>query len=233
MNNNLITMSNVSMSYGKKRVINDINLSLSNNKVIGLCGPNGAGKTTLIKMIVGLLRDFDGEILIDKNKIGKITKSLVSYQADTITLESNLSGNKIIDLYEKLYQDFDRNKFIDLLTKFKVPLDQPIKKMSKGMKEKFQLALTLSRNAKVFIFDEPIAGVDPASRDSILETIINHYSQDALLIISTHLIQDIETILDEVIFIDDGKVILHQNCDDLREERNQSIDQIFREEFKW
>lgn len=233
MNNNLITMSNVSMSYGKKRVINDINLTLSNNKVIGLCGPNGAGKTTLIKMIVGLLRDFDGEILIDKNKIGKITKSLVSYQADTITLESNLSGNKIIDLYEKLYQDFDRNKFIDLLTKFKVPLDQPIKKMSKGMKEKFQLALTLSRNAKVFIFDEPIAGVDPASRDSILETIINHYSQDALLIISTHLIQDIETILDEVIFIDDGKVILHQNCDDLREERNQSIDQIFREEFKW
>ncbi len=233
MNNNLITMSNVSMSYGKKRVINDINLSLSNNKVIGLCGPNGAGKTTLIKMIVGLLRDFDGEILIDKNKIGKITKSLVSYQADTITLESNLSGNKIIDLYEKLYQDFDRNKFIDLLTKFKVPLDQPIKKMSKGMKEKFQLALTLSRNAKVFIFDEPIAGVDPASRDSILETIINHYSQDALLIISTHLIQDIENILDEVIFIDDGKVILHQNCDDLREERNQSIDQIFREEFKW
>lgn len=233
MNNNLITMSNVSMSYGKKRVINDINLSLSNNKVIGLCGPNGAGKTTLIKMIVGLLRDFDGEILIDNNKIGKITKSLVSYQADTITLESNLSGNKIIDLYEKLYQDFDRNKFIDLLTKFKVPLDQPIKKMSKGMKEKFQLALTLSRNAKVFIFDEPIAGVDPASRDSILETIINHYSQDALLIISTHLIQDIENILDEVIFIDDGKVILHQNCDDLREERNQSIDQIFREEFKW
>lgn len=233
MNNNLITMSNVSMSYGKKRVINDINLSLSNNKVIGLCGPNGAGKTTLIKMIVGLLRDFDGEILIDKNKIGKITKSLVSYQADTITLESNLSGNKIIDLYEKLYQDFDRNKFIDLLTKFKVPLDQPIKKMSKGMKEKFQLALTLSRNAKVFIFDEPIAGVDPASRDSILETIIKHYSQDALLIISTHLIQDIENILDEVIFIDDGKVILHQNCDDLREERNQSIDQIFREELKW
>lgn len=233
MNDNLIKINNLNMSYGKKKVINNITLNLSNNKVIGLCGPNGAGKTTLIKMIVGLLRDFDGEILIDNNKIGKTSKSLVSYQADAITLDSNLSGYKTIVLYEKLYKDFDRNKFIDLLTKFKVPLDQPIKKMSKGMKEKFQLALTLARNAKVFIFDEPIAGVDPASRDSILETIINNYSDNALLIISTHLIQDIENILDEVIFINEGEVLLHENCDDLREERNKSIDQIFREEFKW
>ncbi len=233
MHNKIISIEDVSISYGHVEIIKNISLDLDSNKIIGLCGPNGAGKTTLIKMIVGLLRDFKGNITVDNNEISYISKSLISYQPDIITLDPNLNGKKALKQYKSLYKDFDEERFSELLIKLKLPNDKPLKKMSKGMKEKFQLALTLSRRAKVYIFDEPIAGVDPASRDSILETIINNYTKDALLLISTHLIQDIESILDEVVFINDGEIVLHENCDDLREKSNMSIDQLFREEFKW
>lgn len=233
MHNKIISIKDVSISYGQVKIIKNISLDLDSNKIIGLCGPNGAGKTTLIKMIVGLLRDFKGNITVHNNEIGYISKSLISYQPDIITLDPNLNGKKALKQYKSLYKDFDEERFSELLIKLKLPNDKPLKKMSKGMKEKFQLALTLSRRAKVYIFDEPIAGVDPASRDSILETIINNYTKDALLLISTHLIQDIESILDEVVFISDGEIVLHENCDDLREKSNMSIDQLFREEFKW
>lgn len=233
MHNKIISIKDVSISYGHVEIIKNISLDLDSNKIIGLCGPNGAGKTTLIKMIVGLLRDFKGNITVHNNEIGYISKSLISYQPDIITLDPNLNGKKALKQYKSLYKDFDEERFSELLIKLKLPNDKPLKKMSKGMKEKFQLALTLSRRAKVYIFDEPIAGVDPASRDSILETIINNYTKDALLLISTHLIQDIESILDEVVFINDGEIVLHENCDDLREKSNMSIDQLFREEFKW
>ena len=231
--NSIIEVKNLNMAYGRSKVINNVSLNLSDKKVIGLCGPNGAGKTSLIKMLVGLIMSYEGEILIDGHKVSKVTKEIVSYQPDVINLDSSLTGHKAIKQYKALYSNFEEARFLELFAKLKLPLDKPLGKMSKGMKEKFQLALTLSRNAKVYIFDEPIAGVDPASRDSILETIINNYTNDALLLISTHIISDIESILDEVIFITDGEIILHENCDNLRDERNMSIDQIFREEFRW
>ena len=233
MSKEVISINNVSMKYGREYALDDISLTLRSNRIIGLCGPNGAGKTTLIKSMVGLIRSYDGHITILDHSIGKETKALVSYQPDVITLPNSLTPQRAANEYASLYKDFNNKRFFELIEKLKLPMNKSIKNMSKGMREKFQLALTLSRDAHVYIFDEPIAAVDPASRDSILETIIQYYTKDALLIISTHLIQDIETILDEVIFINEGHLILHENCDDLREERGQSIDQIFREEFKW
>ncbi len=233
MNKTIIKVEDVSMRYGKDFSIENLNLSLSSSRIVGLCGPNGAGKTTLIKMIVGLIRGYSGDIKVLDHSIGKETKAIVSYQPDIINLDPSLSGQRAVKEYKQLYDNFDDERFLELFEKLKLPLNKPLKKMSKGMKEKFQLALTLSRKAEVYIFDEPIAGVDPASRDSILETIISYYTQNALLIISTHLISDIESILDEVVFINEGHLILHENCDVLRAERQMSIEEIFKEEFKW
>ncbi len=231
--NNIIEINNLYKKYGNYPVVRNVNLSLEKGKIIGLCGENGAGKTTIIKMIVGLLKDFDGSILIDGKEVGTDSKTIISYQPDRLILQKNLTGKLASKLYQDMYSNFDPMRLEELFVKMKLNGDTPISKMSKGMVEKFQLALTLARRADVYIFDEPIAGVDPASRDSILETILNNYAQDSLLIISTHLIQDIENILDEVIFIKAGEVILHQNCDELREERGKSVDEVFREVFKW
>ncbi|CAM3619362.1 ABC transporter ATP-binding protein [Erysipelothrix urinaevulpis] len=231
--NNILEIKNVNMHYGKKRVLTNINLELEPGKIVGLCGPNGAGKTTLIKIIVGLLKDFKGEVKINDKKIGAETKAVVSYLPDVEYLDSNMTAQKISSLYKDMYADFDMALLEDLFIKMKLDGRMPVGQMSKGMREKFQLALCLSRKADVYVLDEPIAGVDPASRDSIIETIIETYTKDALLLISTHLIQDIEPVLEEVIFLKEGSVVLHQNCDDLREERGMSVDGVFREEFKW
>lgn len=233
MNSNFLEIKNLQKSYGNFPVLKDINLSLDKGKIIGLCGENGAGKTTIIKTIVGLLKDYKGEIYVGGELVGPKTKALISYQPDRLTLPKSLTGVKASALYSDFYEDFDPLALEDLFIKLKLDGNMPISKMSKGMVEKFQLALTLSRKAEVYIFDEPIAGVDPASRDSILETILGTYAQNSLLIISTHLIQDIEKVLDEVIFIKGGGVYLHRNCDELREEENKTIDELFREVYKW
>ncbi|NLL74166.1 MAG: ABC transporter ATP-binding protein [Erysipelothrix sp.] len=233
MNNTILEIKDLNKHYGKREVIRGVNLSLTSGKIVGLCGPNGAGKTTIIKMIVGLLRDFKGEKRVNGDLVGSTSKAVISYQPDVEALNPSLTGKKAAVTYSEMYEDFDAGLLEDLFTKLKLESDLPIRKMSKGMREKFQLALTLSRKADIYIFDEPIAGVDPASRDSIMDTILSNYTQDALLIISTHLIQDIESVLDEVVFVNDGLITLHENCDDLREARNMSIDEIFREEFKW
>lgn len=233
MSDNYLSVRNLKKNYGKYQAITDINLELGGGRIVGLCGPNGAGKTTLIKMIVGLLRDYQGEILVKGNPVGAASKARISYLPDVEYIESTYTGFKAMEQYSIMYEDFDPKRLEDLFQRLKLDGSMPVARMSKGMREKFQLALCLSRNADIYIFDEPIAGVDPASRDSIIETIINNYTKDALLIISTHLIADIENVLDEVIFIKDGRSILHENCDDLRESRNATVDQIFREEFKW
>lgn len=229
----LLEIKNVSKKYGKKEVLKDITLSLDSGKIIGLCGPNGSGKTTLIKSIVGLLKDYKGEILIDGKPVGPETKAIVSYLPDIDSLSGNTTGHKISSLYADMYEDFDIHLLEDLFVKMKLDGKMMVSQMSKGMREKFQLALCLSRKAHIYILDEPIAGVDPASRDSIIETIIETYIDDALLLISTHLIQDIEPVLEEVIFLNEGVVTLHDNCDVLREQHDKSIDALFREEFKW
>lgn len=233
MRNEIVSIQNVSKRYGKTQVLNNVTLSLERGKIIGLCGPNGAGKTTLIKVLVGLLRDHSGEILIDGKPIGAHSKSLISYLPDTDTFDSKFTGAQAARLYKDMYKDFSETTLIELFEKMQLKLDMPLKKMSKGMREKFQLALCLSRKADIYFLDEPIAGVDPAARDSIIETILGNYSQDSLLVISTHLIQDIENVLDEVVFIKDGAIVLHENCDTLREEKGMTVDALFREVFKW
>lgn len=228
-----IDVNHVRKNYGGYQALTDVNLQLQGGRIVGLCGPNGSGKTTLIKIIVGLLRDFNGEVSVLGNPIGEKSKALVSYLPDVEFLQPSYTGFKAIREYSRMYSDFNAGRMEELFVRLKLEGDMPISRMSKGMREKFQLALCLSREAHIYILDEPIAGVDPAARDSIIETIINNYTNDALLVISTHLIADIENILDEVVFIRDGHVILHDNCDNLREERGTSIDEIFREEFRW
>lgn len=229
----MVHTEHLSKSYGKKTVLNNVNLALEAGRIVGLCGPNGAGKTTLIKIMTGLLADYKGTIQIDGQKVGAHSKAVVSYLPDILTLPKEMTGLKAASLYQDMYADFDIAIMEDLFQRMRLDAKMPLAKMSKGMRERFSLALTLARRAKVYIFDEPIAGVDPAARDLILETIIGTYTKDALLIISTHLIQDVETVLDEVIFLNDGRVSLHRNCDELRSETGKSIDELFREEFKW
>lgn len=230
---NLIEIKNVSKDYGKNKVLNTVNLDLNKGKIVGLCGPNGAGKTTLIKILVGLLRDYKGDVLVDKQVIGPHSKALISYLPDLNYFDLNINGNKAMNLYIDMYEDFDETIYMNLMDSMRLDMKMPLKKMSKGMKEKFQLALALARQADIYLLDEPIAGVDPASRDLIIETILANYNEDALMVISTHLIADIEPILDEVIFLNEGIITLFENCDDLRERTKMSVNELFREEFRW
>lgn len=228
----MITINNVSKSYRKHKALEDINLHLESGKIIGLCGPNGSGKTTLIKIIMGLLRDYEGEVIVGKYPIGPESKALISYLPDKTYFENHMTGKQAISVFRDMYRDFNEEKMNHLLNQFDVSSDLLFKEMSKGMQEKFQLALVLSRDASVYILDEPIGGVDPASRDKIINSILSNYAHDSLLIISTHLISDIEPILDEVVFLKSGKVELHNSCEALREQHNMSIDKLFREVFK-
>lgn len=230
---NIIEIKHLNKNYGKYDILKDVNLNLDQGKIVGLCGPNGAGKTTLIKILSGLLRAYEGEVLVDGKPIGNNSKALISYLPDINYFDDSITAKKADSLYKDMYADYDSQIFLELLEKMKLNYDQPLKKMSKGMKEKFQLALCLSRQAEIYLIDEPIAGVDPASRDLIIETILGTYHEDALIIISTHLIQDIEAVLDEVIFLKEGEVMLHENCDELRERTGQSVNEVFREVFRW
>ena len=189
----LLKITNVTKKYHHFKALNNVSMTLESGKIIGLLGPNGSGKTTLIKIINGLLKDYEGEVLVDGKNVGIDSRKIISYLPD-----------------ENYFQDW----------------------MYKGMKEKFQLSLVMSRKAKLYILDEPIAGVDPAAREVILDVILNNYEEDALVLISTHLISDLETIFDDVVFLKDGEIVLHQSTEDLRLERKQSIDEAFREVFR-
>lgn len=232
MKENLIEFKNVTKYYGSKLVLNQVNLSLKKGRIIGLLGPNGSGKTTMIKMINGLLKSYQGEILIDGKKIGKETKQMISYLPDESYFQDWMKAKDALNLFKDLYTDFQYEHCLELMTSFNLTPDMKIKTMSKGMKEKFQLCLVMSRKAKIYVLDEPIAGVDPAAREVILDLILDNYDEDALVLISTHLISDLEQIFDEVIFIKDGKLILHENVETLRSERQMSVDELFREVFR-
>lgn len=228
----LIRIQNLNKSYGKKKVLKNVNLSLTSGKIIGLLGPNGSGKTTLIKILNGLLKDYQGEILIDQQPLGVHSKSIISYLPDEPYFENWMTTTDALNLFKDLYQDFDSGKAISLMERMNIEKNVKIKELSKGMKEKFQLALVMSRKAKIYILDEPIGGVDPAARDFILDVILKNYAEDAVVLISTHLIADIEKIFDEVIFLKNGEVVLHEDSEELRTKRQTSIGEIFREEFK-
>lgn len=228
----LLICKNVNKNYGNKKVLKNINFSIPRGKIIGLLGKNGTGKTTLIKLINDLLTLDSGEILIDGKKIGVESKKIISYLPERTYLDKSMTVNEVIDMFSEFYDNFDSKKARKLLKDLKLDVNSKLSKMSKGMQEKVQLVLVMSRKALLYILDEPLGGVDPATRDYILDTILTNFNEGASVIISTHLIADIERILDEVIFIDDGKIVLIENADKLREKEEASIDEIFRRKFK-
>lgn len=226
-----IECRNLVKKYGRKTSLDGVNLTLENQRVIGLAGPNGSGKTTLIKLIQRLLTPTSGEITIHGMRPGRDTKKVISYLPDREFLPEWMKVGELIHFYESFFEDFDREKAERLMNDLKIDREISLKKMSKGTREKVHLVLCMSRKAEIYLLDEPLAGVDPAARDYIIHTILENYNEEGLVLISTHLITDIEAILDEVIFLKEGKVLLHKNADDLRAETGTSIDEYFRRVF--
>ena len=228
----LLECKHLCKEFDDKQILKDINLKIPRGKIIGLLGKNGMGKTTLIKLINDLLTPTSGEILINGEKPGVKSKEIISYLPERTYLDKEMTIKQVIKYFEEFYKNFDAQKAIKLLKDLDLDINKKISKMSKGMQEKLQLILVMSRNAELYILDEPLGGVDPATRDYILDTILSNFCEGASVIISTHLISDIERILDEVIFIDKGEIILTSSADELRNKEKSSIDEIFRRYFK-
>ena len=231
MMENIIEIKGLSKRYSGKEALNHIDLNIEMGKVVGILGPNGSGKTTLIKLLTGLLHPSSGEIKIDGMSPGVHTKSLISYLPDRNALYSWMSVKDALEMYKDFYKDFDEKKSEELLEFMKLEKNMKVRDMSKGMKEKLNLALVLSRKAKVYILDEPIAGVDPVARDQILDAIIDNYAKDSAMVITTHLVRDMENIFDKVVFLGDGRIIISGDSEDLRSEKNKQIDEIYKEIF--
>jgi len=221
----------LSKAYSSKYALSAIDLAVNRGRIVGLLGPNGSGKTTLIKIASGLLTPSGGSILIDGKAPGAETKSLVSYLPERTYLCDWMRVNDILDMFEDFYPDFDKAKSHEMLQRLGIGQTDRLKSMSKGTKEKVQLILVMSRSASLYLLDEPIGGVDPAARDYILRTIIGNYSENATVLISTHLISDVESTIDDVIFIQNGSIKLTSSVDDIREKHQKSVDELFREVF--
>ena len=228
----LLECININKDFGDKKILKDINLKIPRGKIIGLLGKNGTGKSTLIKLINDLLTPTSGEILVNGKNIGVESKKNISYLPERTYLDKSMTVDQVIKYFEDFYDNFDAKKARKLLKDLDLDEDQKISAMSKGMQEKVQLVLVMSRKADLYLLDEPMGGVDPAARDYILNTIITNYNENATVLLSTHLITDIENILDEVIFIQNGKVVLQGAVDDIRAEHGKSIDGLFREVFR-
>lgn len=229
----LLCCEKLSKNYGGLIALNSIDLTLESGKIIGLLGPNGSGKTTLIKIINGLLTPTAGNITVMGEKIGTESKKVVAYLPDNSFLNSWMTVEQIVNMFKDFYEDFREDRAYEMLAKLGITPAVKLKTLSKGNKEKVSLILVMSRNAKLYVLDEPIAAVDPATRDYIISTIINNYNPEASVLISTHLISDIEQVLDDVIFINNGNIVLHKSVDEIREEHSKSVDELFREVFKW
>ncbi len=229
---NIVQIKNLNKSYSKKEIIKDMNIDIPKGKIVGLLGPNGSGKSTLIKLINGLLSPDSGEILIGDDNPSIETKKIVSYLPERTYLNDWMKVSDLLDFFKDFYEDFDITRAHSMIKSLDIDVNQKLKTMSKGTKEKVQLILVMSRDAKLYILDEPIGGVDPAARSYILKTILTNYNEDSTLLIATHLISEIENICDEVIFISKGDILLQGDVDDIREEKGKSIDALFREEFR-
>lgn len=232
MNDILLEAEYLTKCYGKKKALSNINITLEKGKIIGLLGPNGSGKSTFIKLCNGLLQPTSGSIKVVGQPIGIETKKVVSYLPERTYLDDNMTPTQLLDYFMDFYEDFDKERALGMFKSLNIDMKQRMKNMSKGTKEKVQLILVMSRRAKLYILDEPIGGVDPAARDYILNTIITNYDPEASVIISTHLISDIENVLDEVIFIKNGEKVLQKSVDAIREDEGKSIDALFREVFR-
>ena len=229
----ILQIKNIEKSFGDKKIINDVSFSIKSGKIVGLLGKNGSGKTTIIKMINDLLTIDKGQILIDGQEISEKTKAIVSYLPERTYLDNTKTIAQVFDYFQDFYENFDRTKAESLLKDLDLDVNAGLAKMSKGMKEKLQLILVMSRSAKLYILDEPLGGVDPSTRDYIMQTILSNFGENSSILITTHLIADVEKILDEVIFIDKGKVVLKGDADKLRQKENASINEIFRRKVKW
>ena len=228
---NLITCTHLKKNYGKEAALNDVTLSIGTGKIIGLLGPNGSGKTTLIKLMNGLLQPTEGEVKINGKEPAIDSKAMISYLPDKMYFADWMKVSDLLDFFTDFYKDFDRERAEQMCETLGISQNTKMKKLSKGNKEKVQLVLVMCRKAQLYLLDEPIAGVDPAARDFILDTILNNYNEEGTVLISTHLIADIEKIMDEVIFIKNGEIVKYASADDLREESGKSIDMMFREMF--
>ena len=228
----LLECKNVTKSYGRKKALQNVNIEIQEGRIVGLLGKNGAGKSTLIKLINDLLTLDDGSILFEDKPIGVYSKEHISYLPERTYLDKSMTINEVINYFSLFYKDFNLDKAYQLLNNLHLNPDNRIIKMSKGMQEKLQLVLVMSREADLYILDEPFSGVDPATRDYILDTILSNFKDGSSIIISTHLISDVERILDEVVFIDEGKIVLASSADELRKKEKASIDDIFRRMFK-
>ena len=231
---NVLEIKNLTKCYKKNNpVLDNMNLEIPAGKIIGLLGPNGCGKSTLIKLICGLLQPNSGEILVDSNPVGEKSKAVVSYLPERTYFNSQMKVLELLDFFEDFYSDFDRERALKLLSDLKINPESKLKTLSKGTKEKVQLILVMSRNAKLYLLDEPIAGVDPAAREYILSTIVSNYNPEASIIITTHLITDVEQVLDDFYFLGYGGNILKSgNAEETRNESGKSLDMLFREVFK-
>ncbi|MGH4052628.1 MAG: ABC transporter ATP-binding protein [Clostridium sp.] len=229
---NILISNKICKSYLNKKALIGVDLEIETGKIVGLLGPNGSGKTTFLKIAAGILHPSKGEILIDGQKPGVYTKSIVSYLPDNEYLLKWMKVKDAVKYFKDFYTDFDENKAKQLLTFMDLELDSHVKSLSKGMKEKLKLTLVLSRHAKLYILDEPLGGVDPTAREKILNAIVSNFSADSSMIITTHLVNDIERIFDDVAFISAGEIVLKGNAEQLRMERKMSIDELYREVFK-
>ena len=227
----LLKLENVRKSYGNKQALNGINLEISAGKIVGLLGPNGSGKSTMIKLINGLLEPTEGEVTIKGNKPGIETKKVISYLPERTYLNNWMKVGDLLQFFSDFYTDFNVERATEMLKNLDINIQDRLKTMSKGTKEKVQLILVMSREADLYILDEPIGGVDPAARDYIIKTIIKNYSENSTVLIATHLIQEIENICDEVVFLNKGNIVLQGSVDEIREEKGKSIDALFREVF--
>lgn len=228
----IVECRDLTKKYGDLRALDGINLKLETGRIVGLLGPNGSGKTTLLKLANGLIQPTYGEILIGGYKPGVETKAMVSYLPDANYLMDWMNVQNLVNMFIDFFPDFDATRAYEMLGNLNIPQKAALKTLSKGTKEKVQLILAMSRRARVYFLDEPIGGVDPAARDYILDTILNNYSEDALVVISTHLIADVERMLDEAVLINNGVILAHRTVDDIRENEGKSVDEYFREVFR-
>lgn len=228
----ILKASNLEKNYFNKKALNGLDLEVKKGRIVGILGPNGSGKTTFLKIAAGILTKTNGEILIDGHKPGVYTKSIVAYLPDKEYLFKWMKIKDAVDFFKDFYKDFDEEKCRRLLEFMNLDINSKVKTLSKGMTEKLYLTLVLSRKAKLYILDEPLGGVDPTTREKILDAILENYSEDSSIIITTHLVNDIERLFDDVVFISEGKVVLSGNAEELRTEKGLSIDQLYREVFK-
>lgn len=228
----ILSAANLSKNYSGKIALDNVNINLPKGRIVGLLGPNGSGKTTFMKIAAGLLRQTGGDMLIDGKRPGIYTKSIVSYLPDKDYLFKWMKIRDAIDYYTDSYKDFDKAKAIDLLKFMNLDIESKVTALSKGMGEKLSLTLTISRKAKLYILDEPLGGVDPTAREKIIDTIISNFREDSTMLISTHQVNVMEKLFDDVMFISEGKIVLEGSAEDLRNEKSMSIDELFREVFK-